>query len=55
LRLLVWDDLPAPPEQEVPKVEKMGRLPGMTQMDDESADETDEELEEEAEDEESEE
>ncbi len=55
LRLLVWEDLPAPPEEEIPKIEKTGLLPGMTDVDEEEGDVADEELDEDAEDEESEE
>jgi hypothetical protein len=47
LRLSVWDDLPAPPEEEVPVIEKMGLLPGMAETEEELGDDTDEELEEE--------
>ncbi len=54
LRLLVWEDLPAPPEEEVPKIETTARLPGMTDVDEVEDDETHEELDEDAEDEESE-
>ena len=51
LRLLVWEDLPAPPEEEIPKIEKTGLLPGMTDVDEENGDETDDELDEAEEDE----
>jgi putative DNA methylase len=54
LRLLVWDDLPAPREEEVPRIEKTGPLPGMTDLEEGLGDETDEELDEDAEDEDSE-
>jgi adenine-specific DNA methylase len=53
LRLLVWEDLPAPPEEELPVIEKMGLLPGMSGVEDEELGD-DEELDEDAEDEESE-
>jgi len=53
LRLLVWEDLPAPPEEEAPKIDTQMVLFGKPSSDQEG-DETDEELDEDAEDEESE-
>jgi adenine-specific DNA methylase len=53
LRLLVWEDLPAPPEEEVPVIEKTNRFPSMAETEEEMGDE-DEELDEDGDDEESE-
>jgi len=54
LRLLVWEDLPAPPEEDVPKIDTQMVMFGKP-SDDQAADETDEDLAEDAEDDESEE
>jgi putative DNA methylase len=53
LRLLVWEDLPAPPEEEAPKVDTQMLMFSKHADEDELGDETDEELDEDAEDEES--
>jgi len=54
LRLLVWEDLPAPPEEEVPKIDTQMVMFGKP-SDDQAGDETEEDVDEEAEDDESEE
>ena len=54
LRLLVWEDLPAPPEEEVPKIDTQMVMFGKPSTDQEG-DETEEDIDEEAEDDESEE
>jgi adenine-specific DNA methylase len=51
LRLLVWDDLPAPPEEVAPVIEKTRLLPGMPGVEEELGD-GDEELDEDGDDEE---
>ena len=51
LRLLVWEDLPAPPEEEVPKIDTQMALFSKPSDDDEGV-EPDEDLDEDAEDEE---
>jgi len=48
LRLLVWEDLPAPPEEELPKIDTQMTLFGKPSEDHEG-DETDEDLDEDAE------
>ena len=56
LRLLVWEDLPAPPEEVLPVIEKTGKFPGMADrqedaLDDEELDDEETEDEEDSEDE----